>query len=287
MTNEKKPANTHDGHRKRMRARLKNDLDMVSYAEHEMLEQLLFYGIPRKNTNELAHLLINTFGSYGNVFGASLAALEKVKGMTENAAMLIKIIGPISRAVGVSRTKGKKFLYTSDDALMHFESHFINEPREVAFAACLDIGNRIINVTNIGKGSGAETSIDMQKLIEAVSSSHADKVVLMHNHPSGNLSPSDEDIFATNLALVSLVSVNAKLIDHIIFTPNGQYFSFYQNRIIDALVENANRFLAASNISDMLNYDNKINYYDKGVRLNDDDRDAFLQRIGDLFKLDK
>lgn len=275
--------NLHSGHRDRVRFRLERDIEMEAFNEHEMLEYLLFHGIPRKDTNNLAHELINTFGSFGNVFNASVADLLQVKDMTKSSALLIKSILPISRAISISRSKGRKYLYSSDDAIAQFSGYFINESRELAYVACLDISDRIISVTNIGKGTAANTSIDLQKLIQTVSSTNANKIILLHNHPSGNVFPSDSDILTTNYAMLSLYAYKTKLLDHLIFAPSGQYFSFFQNQIMDTLVGNINKLLSTDITTVYSAYDNVINYYDKGVRLNEDTRTAYLNRIGNFF----
>ena len=183
--------NLHEGHRDRVRFRFERDIEMDAFNEHEMLEYLLFHAIPRKDTNEIAHLLINTFGSLGNVFNASVNDLVSVKGMTKNAALLVKSILPISRAVTISRQKGRSFLFNTKDAIDKLAGYFQNEPREKAYVACLDINNRVLDVINIGKGSTASTEIDLPKMMQIVTASAANKVILMHNHPSGNVFPSE------------------------------------------------------------------------------------------------
>ena len=276
-------SNLHSGHRDRVRFRFERDIEMEAFNEHEMLEFLLFHAIPRKDTNELAHILINTFGSFSNVFNASVHDLSMTKGMTKNAALLIKSIQPLARAISISRNKKRAFLTTSDDSVKFLSGYFMNEVKEKAFVACLDINHRILDVVNIGKGEAVGTEIDLPKLLQIVSSSSASKVILMHNHPSGNLYPSEADILATNYAMLMLYSHKAKLVDHLIFSQNGEYFSFRHNQIIEALVESCNKIMAVD-ISSLYSIESGIAYHDKCIRLNDSMKQDYLSKIGNLFE---
>ena len=280
---DKSKTNLHEGHRDRVRYRLERDIEMEAFNEHEMLEYLLFHAVPRKDTNELAHMLINTFGSLGNVFNASLGDLAAVNGMTRNAALLIKSVLPISRSVAISRQKGRAFLFNSKDAIDKMAGYFQNEPRERVYVACLDISNRVLDVVNIGKGTSANTAIDLPKMMQTVTATAANKVILMHNHPSGNVYPSDMDIRTTNTAMMMLYTYNASLLDHIIFAPNGDYFSFFQNQIIDALMHTCASALSAD-IAQLYSSDNNIiNYYGKSVQLQENSRRIYIEQIEELF----
>lgn len=273
----------HDGHRERMRFRFERDLEMEAFNEHEMLEYLLYYAIPRKDTNLLAHKLIKIFGSYANVFNATVADLTQVKEMTHNAALLIRSIKPISRSINISRARGRDYIYTSDDAIKFLSGYFIGETSEKAYIACMDINGRILDVINVGRGTGSSTTVDLPKVIQAVSVTNASKVLLMHNHPAENLHPSNSDIITTNYAILMLYSHKTKLVDHLIFSPAGEYFSFFQNQFIEKLLRCCSRALAVD-VSKLYRLDEKMHNYENSVILNESAKTEYNSLIGELFE---
>ena len=286
MSDSNKKKNYHEGHRNRVRARIKADPEMQAFAPHELLEFILFHTVPRKDTNELAHQLIDTFGSFAGVLDASIEDLSNVKGMTENSAYLIKSIIPISRAYSLDKQQRRTTLSTSFDVKSYFSSYFVNRSEEALYAIYMDINYRVLSVVNIGKNQNASSiELDVKKLQQTAIANNATHIIIMHNHPGDNIYPSDSDIITTNLALVLLYSLRISLDDHIIFGNNGRYFSFYQNNIMEMLAANCKKFLSFD-VSGLYKGKRKIVYDNDGILLSENENKMFENFIGTHFKAD-
>lgn len=232
----------HDGHRDRVKNRfLKEGLD--NFEPHNALEMLLFYSVPRKDTNELAHLLINTFGSYTAVIDASFEQLIKVKGVTENTAILIKMILPYSRFYETCKiTEDKVFLNSPESVGEYLYRRYIGYTEEVVTLVCLDHSCRVLACEVIGRGDIASASISMRVIVEIVIKNKATGVILAHNHPGGIALPSQSDVETTRRVFSVLNDVGVYLMDHIILC-SDDYVSMASS------VEYENIFTQRNNIS--------------------------------------
>ena len=210
----------HDGHRSRLRKRfLDNGLN--SFEEHEVLELLLFYGQPRKNTNETAHVLLKKFGSLPRVFNASVAELKETDGVGENCAVLLSLIPQLQRRIEMSRSETVKTIRGTSDAGPFFVAQFRNEQEEVLKLLCLDAKGSIRKCVNIGKGVVNSVHFSPRKIVEAALENRASSVIMAHNHPGGTIMPSREDINATMKVKNALQTVDIRLNDHIIVAENA------------------------------------------------------------------
>ncbi len=212
MKNEK---NLHEGHRSRLKNRfLESGLD--SFEPHNILELLLFYSIPRKDTNGVAHELIERFGSLSGVFDASVENLIKVDYITENSAALIKMIPAISRAYLVDKmTSTKKFdnVETLKEYLLRL---FYGEKNECVYVLFLTNGFELISAEKLHEGSVNSTHLSTRKLLEQVIKTNASMIILAHNHPKGAVVPSMEDIETTSKIHEMLKTINVDLVEHFI-----------------------------------------------------------------------
>ncbi len=216
----------HKGHRERVRQKfLKTKLE--GFADHEKLEFLLFYARPLINTNEIAHKLLNEFGSISKVFDASVEDLKKIKGVSDSTAILLKIIPEMSH----------EYVNTKSDLLImdkfkvvkdYFISQFINEQNEVVKIACLDDRLRLIDCGTIIEGSPKSTTANIKKLIEFTYKNNCDSIILAHNHPDGNMIPFDDDLKMTKDIYNCLKPIGIKLIDYIIVA-DDQAVSFKES----------------------------------------------------------
>jgi len=205
----------HAGHRKRFRERfLKTGLD--GFAEHEALELLLSYGIPRKNVNPLAHKLIKHFGSFHGVFDASVEDLKNVEGIGESAAILIKLVLSLNRQCEISRTKDIVIINSTEKAGKFLVPKLSAYRDEVVYMLCLDSKLKVLSCKEMFKGSVNSANINMRKLVENAFSSNAVNVILAHNHLSGVKQPSREDVETTRRVAAALSAVDIRLTDHII-----------------------------------------------------------------------
>ncbi len=212
--------NIHKGHRQKVKNRyIETGFDGM--ANHNILELLLFFGIPYKDTNPIAHELMDTFGSFSGVLKASISELKSVKGMTENAACLINMILPLY-ARYAQDIKTEKLSMNTDDIVEYMRPKFLDTPNERAYAMCFDNSRCLITVRKLSDGDVNSTLFDMRKLASAVLETKAAAVVLVHNHPNGIPLPSQEDIAQTKFAYDFLQSLKVQLLDHIILSEEGK-----------------------------------------------------------------
>lgn len=214
---------SHAGHRSRLKQRfLQEGLD--SFEPHEILELLLFYAIPVQDTNELAHMLLRTFGSLSGVFDADPKELEKVAGIKEHSAILLSMIPQLSRAYVRDRMSDRPILSDTKRAGSYVSCLFMGRLYEVFYVISLDNSGRILHEDKICEGTLDETACYPRLVMETAFRHHAQKIILAHNHPSGVLRPSDFDIRSTELLCRTLDAVGIGVVDHIIAGKND-FFS--------------------------------------------------------------
>lgn len=205
----------HEGHRQRLKDRfLKEGLD--NFEELYVLELLLFYCIPRKDTNPIAHALLEKFGSLTGVFGATVEELEKVPGITHNAATLLHLVPQTGRYYQVKRAQTGDILRNLDQCGQYLIPHFYGRENETVFLLCLDAKCKVLGCKLVGEGSVNSANIPIRRVVEIALNSNATTVVLAHNHPSGLALPSDEDIQTTLRVARAMEAVEITLADHIV-----------------------------------------------------------------------
>lgn len=217
----------HKDHRQRVRERyLKEGLD--GFSEVQVLELLLFYVIPRQDTNPIAHRLIDRFGSLHQVLEAPVEELEKVEGIGPNAALLLSLITAVARVYAVNRTEKQKILRTIEDCGEYLKSFFIGRRSEMVYLLCLDAKCKVLGCREIGEGSVNSANVPIRRIVETALGLNATSVVLAHNHPSGIALPSGEDVLTTHRVAAALSTVDIVLVDHIIVA-DDDYVSMVQS----------------------------------------------------------
>ena len=207
--------NLHEGHRQRLKERfIKNGL--ADFEEHNILELLLFYAVPRNDTNELGHRLLKTFGSISNVFDAPIEALCKVEGVGIHTATLIKLIPQICNIYNIDKAENIKIINTPADAGAYFIPRFMGKMEEEVHVLLLDDKKKLIQSEMISKGTISAAALSIRKIVDAVLRNNATSVVVAHNHPAGVAIPSTQDITVTRKIYIALKSMDIKLLDHII-----------------------------------------------------------------------
>lgn len=205
----------HTGHRERLRQRfLTEGLD--SFNEINALELLLFYCVPRKDTNDLAHRLLDHFGSYCNVLNAPHSELKKVHGVSDQIATYLKLQGEAVRYYLTNRRTRGIIVKTTSDYGQLLCSYFAGRCNETVFLLCLDAKCKVICCREISEGSVNTAGVSIRKVVDVALSSNATSVVLAHNHPSGLAIPSSDDIRTTQLVCDALAAVDVTLVDHIV-----------------------------------------------------------------------
>ena len=205
----------HDEHRKRMKQKfIENDMD--SFADHEVLELLLYYAISRRDVNPIAHELLKRFGSLSAVFDAPIEELTKVDGVGEHTAALIKMLPQFSRRYLISRTSSENILDSSKKAGQYVQSFFYSMRKECVYIICLDAKNKVITTKCITKGDVSSVPLSPRQVVEFALSNQATSIILAHNHPNGFALPSSDDYSSTRRIEEALRAVDVTLLDHII-----------------------------------------------------------------------
>ena len=219
---ENKKENPHEGHRQRVKNRFLNH-GLDSFEDHQVLEALLFYAVPKKDTNELAHLLLNTFGSLDKVFEADYDELVKIKGVGENTASLIKFSQMLSKRYVYSTFVADGHIRLNDPKIVKnfCRSLFKGEKKETVYALALDSELYLIDKMKINTGEPNRVDIPFRTLTEFAIKCNCTRMVLTHNHPNGSMLASRADIIATADVVDQLVSVDVELVDHIVVGRNG------------------------------------------------------------------
>ena len=209
----------HAGHRQRLKERfLKDGLD--HFEEHQVLELLLFYGIPHRDTNEIAHELIRKFGSLSRVLEATPEELSQVKYVGDNVTTLFKLITAVARYYQVSCAMREEILPTIEACGRYLVPFFYQRPYETVFLLCLDAKCKVLCCEKIGEGGINSAGVPVRRIVELALKSNATAVILAHNHPSGLAVPSGEDILTTRRVAMALDAVEISLVDHIVVADN-------------------------------------------------------------------
>lgn len=205
----------HDGHRDRLRKRfLTEGLD--NFTDIQVLELLLFYCIPRRDTNELAHELLKRFGGFAQVLEARPEDLMRVDGIGANAALFLNLIPAAGRYFDVERVKCGKVLRTTEACGQYLLPFFKGRSQETVFLLCLDAKCKVLSCQQVGEGSVNSAGVPVRRIVEAALAANATTVVLAHNHPSGLALPSHEDVATTQRLAAALDAVEITLADHIV-----------------------------------------------------------------------
>jgi len=223
--------NAHEGHRERLRTRYVEH-GLENFSDLNALELLLFYAVPRKDTNVLAHELLDKFGSLAGVLDASIYELMEVRGIGESAAVLITMIPHIMRKSLISQMDSKPVFKTTRDIGEFLIPRFAYEKEEVIRMLCLDAQKRLISCTEIARGVVNSVETNVRRIAELALKTRASSVILSHNHPDGGIYPSREDDYVTKLASAALEAVCIRLDDHIIVA-GDRYVSYAESGLFD------------------------------------------------------
>ena len=223
-------SNPHEGHRKRLRERfLSEGLD--GFAEHNVLELLLFYALPQGDTNELAHQLIDRFGSLAGVLDASPTDLCQVGHVGMYTASLLSLMPSLFRRYKLSGISRDDCLNTTEKAGEYLLPLFTGLKNEVVYLVCLDAKCKPLCCRMLFEGTVNVAQINTRKTVELALTFNASSVILAHNHLSGVALPSAEDEATTLHVQTALEAVGVKLADHIIVA-DEDFVSLAQSGLI-------------------------------------------------------
>ena len=221
----------HLGHRQRLRQRF-DRAGFDGFASHEVLELLLCYAIPRRDTKPIAKALLARFGSISRVLAASKEDLCDVAGIGQSAAGLINIMLPLMRLYGQDQAEQTLSLDNLQSRLDYCRAMFMGESYEHLYVLALDAKDSLLLKTLISSGDEGETAVYPRLIVAALLRCGAKGAILCHNHPDGDAKPSQADVAMTKALQALLVPLGITLRDHVIVS-NSSYYSFIQNGLMN------------------------------------------------------
>lgn len=220
----------HEGHRQRLTTRFINE-GLEGFEDHEILEFILYYAIPRVDTNIIAHRLMKTFGSLAAVLEANESDLSQVAGIGKKSAAFISMFPDVFRAYQQSKLGKRPVIRSIKDACDFAVSLLFGKAYEQFYVIWLDTQNRVIHHQKLSEGGISESPVYLNKVAEAALRHHAVKGIITHNHPGGNVTPSTADISTTQDILRALRMLGIELVDHVIVSDNT-CFSFQADSLM-------------------------------------------------------
>ena len=230
MTAPKKPTSTpeahsgHSGHRQRLKERIdKNGAE--SLAEYELLEALLFYSVPRRDTKAAAKELLKTYKTINHVLDADADALKRHELISDHSITLFRITKAIARHLAEEKIINASVLASWTDIIDYCRTRIGFADKEYFLAIFVNPHNRVIAAEELATGTIDRVSVFPREVVRHALRYHAVAVILVHNHPSGDYQPSAQDIAMTKAISQAMRAVDAKLHDHLIISGAG-HFSF-------------------------------------------------------------
>ena len=218
----------HKGHRQRILERFRRDEE--SLQDHELLEILLFNAIPRKNTNEIAHNLLSAFGSLEGVFQADFDALLGVDGIGESTAAYLRCIALFYEKVRFGKKRAPA-LFSAEGFGAYLTERYSVLSDEVVEIYCLDAHNRIRFSKRFTSNQADKVRLAPEEVSKFIVGQHPYGLVLAHNHPKGNCTPSAaDDNFTAQIQMLCSIN-NIRLYDHLIVGEDGWYSYYLTGRM--------------------------------------------------------
>lgn len=223
--------NIHKGHRERLRNQLlKGGID--NFSDYQIVEMLLAFTIPYKDTNPLAHRLLDEFGSLANILDAQPDELCKISGIGTKTATFLTSLPDVFRVYKISKSQNNESLNSPKLAYEYFESRIPIIKDEMFYYACLDNSNHVIKFSQFGRGGISHINVNIRDFTNEILKVPTCGVIICHTHTSGQPRPSFNDIEFTKKLLASLRLLGISLLEHIILSPSG-FYSFCNARLID------------------------------------------------------
>lgn len=220
--------NLHKGHRQRIKTLVANK-GFENMQDYQILEYLLFFAIPYKDTNEISHQLIDKFGSFDKVLDADINTLKTVPAMTDNACILLNSLPKVFEEYEKSKNSPKQVL-NINNILPYLRSLLRLKSYECMYLVTLDGKNAMIATDQITYGNNT-LEVSSKEIVKTALFRKAHSVILCHNHPSGNPMPSYNDIEATGILHRTLTALDINLIDHIIIGSKETYSFFLKDKL--------------------------------------------------------
>lgn len=217
----------HKDHRRRVKDRFLGE-GLDCFDELHALELLLFFSIPQRDVNPLAHKLLDHFGNLHQVLKAPPEQLMAVEGVGEHTAILLGLVKGLSQKYLIDYDEKHIQLLTLESCGKYLMDRFVGRRDEVVMLLCLDAKRMPLCCRIVSEGSVNSAEISIRKVVEAALAVNATSVVLAHNHPSGIAVPSGEDIVTTRRMAMALDAVGITLDDHVVVA-DRDYVSLVQS----------------------------------------------------------
>jgi DNA repair protein RadC len=224
----------HFGHRRRLRRRF-DAAGRQALADHELLELLLAYAIPRRDTKPPARELLNRFGSLAGVLFQPPERLREVPGVGESSATLFRLVRELFTRLLESDVDSGRRISAPEDVADYVRLALGPEPRECVMILCLNAANRLVHRTVVSEGTVNQAPVYTREVARLALLHGAVALILIHNHPSGQALPSSEDLALTRQLTDALAKLDIRLHDHLIVTPSSVY-SIMNNRLVHPAV---------------------------------------------------
>ena len=210
------------GHRERIRAKFVAS-GLAPLADHEVLELLLTYAIARRDTKPLAWALIKQFGSLGKVLDADPAALAAVKGVGKGTASFLKLVRALFTRYSLEELRQSAIIRSPEQVVKYCKASLAGRSEECLELIYLSVRNTVIRTETVALGLIDRVSISPRKIVERALAAKASAVILVHNHPSGDVTPSLEDILLTQEVVEAARLLGISVYDHIIVGRQAYY----------------------------------------------------------------
>ena len=237
MKNKESLSDMHKHHRIRMKnSYFKSGFS--SFSDIEKLEFILFYAIGRKDTNPIAHNLLNEFKTFDKVLEAPIEQLTQVEGIGEHSAILLHLFLDVLNEYG--KSKCETYISSTSEAKKYSSNLYNGVFVEQFYVICLSTNNKVLISMKIKSGTVSEVNVQLREITSVAVRNNCERIILVHNHPNGSSTPSDEDISFTSKIVVNCILNDIEIIDHIIVAPKDQ-FSFEESGILSDLKKDAIR----------------------------------------------
>ena len=230
VTERRDGKNYAKGHRERLPARYRQGGEST-LQDYELLELLLTYAIPRRDTKLLAKKLFERFGTLARVFEADPATLEEVDGIGPQAATLISLIRPLATRFLKAVPAGKTLLRSTAEAAAYFQAKLKGLLEEEVHVAFVNARNAVTATERLQRGTVDQSVVYVRQVIERALAHKASGFILAHNHPSGDPTPSSHDRELTQAVKAAAATVGIRFLDHLIIG-DATPFSFKANGIL-------------------------------------------------------
>jgi len=220
------------GHRKRLKIRFEQT-GFHGFHDYEVLEHLLTFVIPRKDTKPIAKKLMGRFKSFIGVLNADTKELEAIHGIGPHASLFLKMIGATIGFYFDQKAQHGEIQFTRLDQLVdYFRATIGGKPNEVMRVLYLNSQNKLIHAENLSEGTVSEAVAFPRKIVESALKHRATAVIIAHNHPGGIPEPSNNDDSITEQIKNALNTVNINLQEHVIIATEG-FYSYRQTGYLD------------------------------------------------------